>query len=566
MSADREVERGSPRAAPAARRSAAPRRPLPAVSALAALAGAIPVLARFARVAPRFDGLYGQDAYAYFDYAVGPLFASLRLGTSLPPFHWPPGYPLAVALASVATGATPLAGQWVSALAGALVPLFTYLLVREAWPADSGEIDGRRVALLAGAIAGFTPQLGQSSVVVMADTTSLAAATGGAWMLARYLNALQRGADARPAAWLVPAAASLAFSVYTRWGAALIVLPVLAYAATALATRVRPRWQVLVAHALVAALVALAVLAPLLQPMVASFAGRGDVARHSVDLEVVLSTWNPANAPRAEFENADGRQRYAGSNLAFYLLAPARHALLTPVFALALPFGLWCLARSRRPEVVVLWVGWPAVVTMFLVGISWQNFRYLLLMLPPLATWAALGIDVAWRAASRRGRALLASLVVAGLVWQAVAGERLIQRFVARKDATLDLIAWTEARTPADALLVTLSVTGAFAHYGRLDVRELYGLGGNDVDALVASGRPLRLLIDVANVEGQWRSLSPGENLRRFQAKGCLKELGSHPPFTLFEVTPRPTGGRCVGSGEGSSAEAAHRSERLAPS
>lgn len=563
MSSEEARASGDRREVPAAWGVGSRRR---ALAALGALAGAIPVLAHFALAAPRFDGLYGQDSYAYFEYAVGPLLASLRQGAPLPPFQWPPGYPLLVALVSLAVGAAPYVAQCVSALAGALVPLFTCLLAREIWPDATAGPNGRRVALLAGAIAGFAPQLGQSSVVVMADTTSLAAATGGAWMLARYVSAIERGGGARSGAWLAAAAALLAYSVYARWGAALIVLPVLASAAVALATRVRPRMRTLVAHAVVAALVALAVLAPLVRPLFASFAGRGDSARHSVDLEVVLTTWNPANALRQDFENADGRQRYAGSNLAFYLLAPARHALLTPVFALALPFGLWRLVRSRRPEVVVLWVGWPAVVTTFLVGISWQNFRYLLLMLPPLATWAALGIDGAWRVASRRSRALLAGLVVTGLVWQAVAGERLIQRFVTRKDATLDLIAWTEARVPADAVLVTLSVTGACAHYGRLDVRELYGLGRNEVDALLASGRPLHLLIDIANVEGQWRALSPGENLRRFQSRGCLRELGLHPPFTLFEVTPRPDGGECVGAGEGSSAEAARRSEPLAPS
>ena len=63
-----------------------------------------------------FDGLYGQDAYAYFDYAVGAVRQSLVHAKPLEPFFWPPGYPLLVALVSLATGPVALAGQLVSLL------------------------------------------------------------------------------------------------------------------------------------------------------------------------------------------------------------------------------------------------------------------------------------------------------------------------------------------------------------------------------------------------------------------------------------------------------------------
>src|SRR5205085_6120857 len=98
----------------------------------------------------------------------------------LEPFFWPPGYPLLVALASFVLGPSPLAGQLVSLLMGALGPVFTALLVREIWPDDIP------LAVLAGALVALCGQLWQSSIVVMADTTGLALATCGAWSLARY--------------------------------------------------------------------------------------------------------------------------------------------------------------------------------------------------------------------------------------------------------------------------------------------------------------------------------------------------------------------------------------------
>src|SRR5947209_1868155 len=75
-----------------------------------------------------FDGLYGQDAYAYFDYATTSVRRSIEhLAPALETFFWPPGYPILVALASLTIGPSPLAGQVVSLAMGALVPVFTAL-------------------------------------------------------------------------------------------------------------------------------------------------------------------------------------------------------------------------------------------------------------------------------------------------------------------------------------------------------------------------------------------------------------------------------------------------------
>ncbi|HET8627533.1 MAG TPA: hypothetical protein VFL91_08945, partial [Thermomicrobiales bacterium] len=152
--------------------------------------------------AGRFDGLYGQDPYAYYDYAVGPLRASLLHLRPPPAFYWPPGYPLLVALASFVVGARPLAGQIVSLVAGGLAAVFAALLAHEVWPA----LDARGGArarlygpLLAGLAVALCGQVWQSSVVVMADTAGLAAATGGAWALARY----GRRGDSGGPGWLV---------------------------------------------------------------------------------------------------------------------------------------------------------------------------------------------------------------------------------------------------------------------------------------------------------------------------------------------------------------------------
>src|SRR6185312_2145905 len=88
------------------------------------------VIAAVTRLAFPFDGLFGQDAFAYFRFAraIGP---HLIHGAPLPPLFWPRGYPAAVAAFLPLTGGGPFAGQLVSALACAWTAAATFLLVRE---------------------------------------------------------------------------------------------------------------------------------------------------------------------------------------------------------------------------------------------------------------------------------------------------------------------------------------------------------------------------------------------------------------------------------------------------
>ncbi|HLZ10212.1 MAG TPA: hypothetical protein VKT80_16600, partial [Chloroflexota bacterium] len=164
---------------------------------MAALFLAVVVPAGSIAAAGHFDGLYGQDPYAYLDYATGPLSDSLRQ-LRPPPFYWPPGYPLLLTGASLVLRSGALAGQIISLVGGGLVAIFTALLGAEVWrtyqTAASSATRSREVsvvAILAGLLAALNGQLWQSSVVVMADTTGLAMATAGTWLLVRYARQKQ---------------------------------------------------------------------------------------------------------------------------------------------------------------------------------------------------------------------------------------------------------------------------------------------------------------------------------------------------------------------------------------
>ncbi|HVC34156.1 MAG TPA: hypothetical protein VNL16_11660 [Chloroflexota bacterium] len=498
----------------------------------------------------RFDGLYGQDAFAYDSYALGPLRQSLLHLAAPPPFYWPPGFPLLMALLSFVLGPHALAGQVVSMIAGGLVPVFTALLAAEIWPslkpstvrvsANASRFPAwfgpalrfnamPAVPLLAGAAAAFNGQLWQSSIVVMADTTGLALATAGAWALARY-------ARTGKVAWLVLAGAALAGAVTTRWAYALVAIPCAAYALLLLSRSNRHRaWL----HAAPAILVVAAILGPTLVPTFHGLLFGNRPAPFSADLQVY--TWNPLNALRRDFVTADGRLTYRLPNGLYYALAPARTYFFTPLLAWLLVPGLWSVARRPTAGPLFLIVGWAAVVYGFHAGAAWQNFRFTLAYLPPAAILVAIGTatiaDLARRStASRVLRSVFAVSFAAGLVWMAQSGFSLSQGFVERKDADLATVAWIRTELPPDALLFTFGLTLTVRHYTSLETVDLSEVNPSDLARLISGRRPAFVLVDVDNVESQWRGRPPSQNFQWLHDGPGLVRIGQRETYTLLEI------------------------------
>jgi 4-amino-4-deoxy-L-arabinose transferase-like glycosyltransferase len=470
-----------------------------------------------------FDGLYGQDAYAYFDYGTYSVRQSLLHLAPLEPFFWPPGYPLLVAISSLVVGPVPLAGQLVSLLMGALVPVLSALLVRELWPGEMAW------ALLAGALVAVCGQLWQSSVVVMADTTGLALGTFSAVALARY-------ARTRHGAWLAAASAAIAYATLARWIYGLVALPFGVYALLVLFEGPRvPRTSVW--HALLAIGVAAVILVPAVAP---SFVGLirdpGQPAAFAGNFQVY--SWSPLNALRHDFFTADGHLAYTQPNGLYYASAAFNLAYFGPLLAVWILPGLWA-ARRWPVRNIVLIVGWAAIVFAFHAGAPWQNFRFTLAYLPPLAILSAAGVLLVWRSleASRRPlRAIVAACVVAGLVISAGAAVRLVERFIDTKDQELTLVRWVQSQTPTGAELFSFGPTLAFRHYSSLPTFDLYDVSASDVRTILADPAPHYLLVDTGSVESQWLDQAPSTNFHLLRDEVGIDALGTAEGYTLYQI------------------------------
>src|SRR5436309_74067 len=86
---------------------------------------------RVALIAPtHFDGLYGQDPYAYYDFAQE-LRQDIQTGQPPGPFFWPLGYPAMLAAVFAVFGVQPATAQALSLVLGALLTPLTYALARQ---------------------------------------------------------------------------------------------------------------------------------------------------------------------------------------------------------------------------------------------------------------------------------------------------------------------------------------------------------------------------------------------------------------------------------------------------
>lgn len=474
-----------------------------------------------------FDGLYGQDSFAYFHYATG-TFREHLLHLPWPAFFWPPGYPLLVALVSGVVGVVPLAGQLVSIGAGATVAGFTALLASELVVRDRTEIwrTGRAwfaVPLVAGLIVAVTGQLLQSSIVVMSDTLGLAAATAGAWAVARY----RRTGEAR---WLALSAGAFAWAIITRWVYGLVALPFAGWALVLLARS--PRRSALL-HGAGAAGVAALILGPTLVPAIAGLIADGN-APFAGDVQVY--SWSPLNAVRHVFTTPDGRLTYTIPNGLYYGIAPGSWWYFGPLLAALILPGLWAVLGRRVAPATRILIAWAGAVYLFHAGAAWQNPRFALAYLPPLAILAAVGFAQILASGGSSIRRAATVWLISGLALAVVGSAVLTDRFIERKQNDLATVRWAERLAPAHAQLLTFGLTATFQQYSQVPTVDLSEISSSKVAQLLADGRPTLVLLDVAGIEQQWNGLPPWTNYRALRDGPGLMPLGARGRYTLFAV------------------------------
>lgn len=443
-----------------------------------------------------FDGLYGQDAYAYLDAA-----RALRQGAEVGRFYWPLGYPALLALA----GAGDATGQTINLLLGALLPALVYTLTRQAG-------SGRAGALIAALLMSACGQAVQSSLVTMADIPALAWATASAVALGEY----RRRARAR---WLVITAVLLALAAVTRWVYLLLALPW----ALAVAVHWRGlRWR----QVSLAAAAAFAVLLPQI-----IYTGT-----HPAPRLYNWDGWSAEHALRREFQNVEGAFHYEQINALFYL-RPVYDALyLPPLLTAFVPLGWAALLRRRRWPEAALLAGWPLLIYAFLIGVPHQNIRYPLIVFPAVAALVGLACDAGFTRLGGRVAIVVGGLVIVGVGQMVMAGQETIRPFIARQQSDRQAAVWAARYIASGATIYTFGLALTLRHRTGFDVVEIYYETPETLAGRWRPGQADYLLLNLWEIENRWQGLAPQVAYHWLRDRRGLERIGREGYYTLFRV------------------------------
>ena len=465
----------------------------------------------------RFDGLYGQDAFAYYEQCIAIADRMVNGWSALPPFFWPHGYPVLAALTVLLVGEGPVGPQLLNTILGSLLVVVVYFFARDMCrsldensesrlPVAKG---GEACGIIAGGCTAVAGQPVLSSVVVMSDSTAAFWMALSGWMVWR----LFRNPDSWW--WLPLAAVAGAVAVITRRAGVLAVPAVTAITAMTLGRIRRP-----VAVSLLALAAVLIVVTPEFL-LLESFDG----------VDTYLTGWSPINAIASSFETVQGIHEYRFPNGFFYAATFWHPVLMPPTLGLFVILGMVALWKRQRAGLVLLG-GWYATAYLFMIGLPQQNLRFCLTLWTPGVILVALGVAAAWHRRRRLTAGLLAvSFVVAGAcnIWW-------LDRFMGRAAEVRAVAEEVATHLPDGGRVIAFGITGAIDHYTRAEVVELFGLDEQDLARLSDGAAPTLLVVNRGEIANRWMGHSPGANVEWLTRERSLNVISEIGPWSIHRI------------------------------
>lgn len=301
-----------------------------------------------------YDGLYGQDPYAYYNYARA-IQAYWQDGTPPGAFVWPRIYPL---LGALWMWGDP--GPWMQflSMAGSCLMLgMTINLLRMAQP------QSRYAAPAAFLFIGLAPFLLRNSLSILSDTPALGLMTWALWQGERYLQ------GQRPR-HLLCAGLLTGLAIWTRYPVALLMaLPCLLWMIHAARQR-----QLLPLLLFIPVMLLASIPHFWLLPHPTD-EGVGHVFQNSNFVQ-----WSPWNAFQRDFQQQDGHLSFSTPNLVASL-GIFWHPRYLGIGGFAI-FAWLLRKRWGMPRFQWASLGSILVYSLFLAGVPFQNARFHLLSLP----------------------------------------------------------------------------------------------------------------------------------------------------------------------------------------
>ena len=468
-----------------------------------------------------FDGLYGQDAYAYYENAKVLYIAFPDFEQALKEY-WPVGtahpigYSGVMAISFAFTGVTPLSGQLISLLAGSLLaPLLFLLAVKLLALEGRNESESLKPALMAGLISSVSGVLVRSSIAVMSDALGLSLAVLAVWLALEY-------GQKRRLLIIMSLAAVTSMMMMVRFVYAAVALTILLY----LYSLIRRGQKVLPLHISLGLAFVIIILLP---QLLVNFRNLQAVIR-----EGPIGNWSLSNLIGLHFETASGRQSYMLPNFLFYLAPVVYPPYFSPITFPALVAGVFVNLRRGYGTTLLLLGSWFMLVYLALIGSPLQNLRHAESYFPALAILTGIGFDsILTRWINRR--TFLISWAALGLLSMGISGFIYLDRFLEIKRAEDQVIRWVKTNCSTDTNVLAFEITPALRHYSDFEVEELFYQDTTIVKEVLHPNKTI-MVIDIKNIHTQWEGTGVFEVVRWIREHYSLTQIGVVNNYTVLRI------------------------------
>jgi 4-amino-4-deoxy-L-arabinose transferase-like glycosyltransferase len=444
-----------------------------------------------------FDGLYGQDAYAYFDFAQE--IVEGRANTS---FHWPLGYPALLAGGFALFGISAQVGQAINVITGALLAPLVYILARQVNLSAFS-------AFVAALLMTLCGQAVQSSIVVMSDVPALFWAVLSAVTLMHYLR------TEKPI-YLGFAAMLLALASITRWIYLALAVP------WALVVLIEWRSQIRWRHTIIAACAVAVIFIP-------------QILYNFGENPYSWTTWALDNAFRREIADTQGRLVYQQINGVFFASFLFDPYYLSPILLPLVILGILGLRKNTR----VLILGWVFAPYVFSIGMPQQNIRFLLTSFPAAVILVGAGVDWLSRQPLRRDitYSVVTVMLMVAIAQTVTTSQSIIDTFLNTQRRHKAAVTWALSQIPTESSVYTFGVTLIMQHEpAPPKVYEIYYETPDTLASKWVRGHDDYLLLNTWEIENQWQGLTPQMVYHWLRDERGLTQLGKHGNYTLFRV------------------------------
>lgn len=311
-----------------------------------------------------FNGLYGQDAYAYLLHTRD--WKAFFLGGNIPgPFFWPPNYSIVSGVIALIVQSEFYATQLVSV--GSLIGL--------AWAIDKwikGALtlsENARIAFVSLSIL-MSPYLLRLGLQSMSDMLAMFLLSSSFYLLWKYL---ENESTRALSLWSLVTALALT----TRYPSIVVLSPAILYVTYRLITQ-RLFFGLIMGFVVASIPISLAI-----------WWKTDSMGVYGVTENELFQQWNPTNFFRSEFQLADTNSRFLFPNLLFNLSA-AIHPGAIFFGAILLPFSFNGLRQSPFRIIILL-----AFLTyaIFLSGVPFQNSRVMIFTFPLIVIFMSFGFQ-----------------------------------------------------------------------------------------------------------------------------------------------------------------------------